>query len=83
LKLLSTTFALAIADTPLAAQHLTLRLLDHLVVTEATHPDLPLREISGNSGSNLGGPVRIGARLVADRLCRAAVRAGTRVLRMP
>jgi hypothetical protein len=43
LKLLSTTFALAITDTPLAAQHLTLRLLDHLVVTEATHPDLPLR----------------------------------------
>lgn len=41
---LSTTLAIAMAATPLLAQDL--RVLDHLVVTEASQPDLPLREIS-------------------------------------
>lgn len=43
---LLTALALAIAATPLTAQDMTLRLLDHLIITEATHPHLPLREIS-------------------------------------
>lgn len=44
LKLLSIISALTLAATPLAAQDL--RLLDHLEITQTSHPDLPLREVS-------------------------------------
>ncbi len=40
------SFAFILAATPLAAKQPAYRLLDHLVVTDATHPDLRLREIS-------------------------------------
>ena len=40
------SLAFILAATPLAAKQPSSRLLDHLVVTDATHPDLALREIS-------------------------------------
>lgn len=46
MKLIPVTLALSVGAAPLAAQEATFRLIDHLVVTEASHPDLPLREIS-------------------------------------
>ncbi len=46
MKHLATIFFLAFATTPLPAHELTVRAMDHLVVTSQTHPDLPLREVS-------------------------------------
>jgi hypothetical protein len=46
LKNVTIMMALAMTATPGAAQDLTLNVLDHLVVSEVTHPALPLREIS-------------------------------------
>lgn len=40
------SFAFILAATSLAAEEQAYRLLDHLIVTDATHPDLRLREIS-------------------------------------
>jgi hypothetical protein len=46
LKSIATILFLALATSPLSADELTVRLMDHLVVTSQTHPDLPLREVS-------------------------------------
>lgn len=46
MKALSAALLLLCCTSPASAEALTVRLLDHLVVTEQTHPQLPIREIS-------------------------------------